>query len=827
MIGDGGRVRIALCGLTLLVAGFAALGWAAQLDAAKTFLPGLTTMKANTALGLAISAAGLLLVSRPRLAAAAGLVAAAIGAATLLEYASGLRLGLDEALVADPATTSMPFPGRMSPETALALLATGCGIPLLAGERGRTRLSTAHALAVVPGALGYLSIIGYTYGVERLYNFGSYVSIALNTAACLCMLSGAMLLTRRAEGWSHGYRHRPIASKVLVRLIVIALVLPFATGLLIEAGAALGFYQPAFGPALFAMLASLSLVGLAMRAASAVRAAEDEMIAARREARDKGRALDASNARYRYVVENLSQLIWTARADGGVVFSNTRWLAYTGQTLEQTKGHGWSQAVHPDDYERVIAHWHGAVAGRHSYDLEYRLRRHDGAYRWFKVVGMPMIDGEGDDLWIGSNTDVQEIVDAREVLARSREDLERLVEDRTAALMAAEEQLRQSQKMEAVGQLTGGIAHDFNNLLAGITGSLDLLQSRAAKGRYDDVPRFVAAAQGAAKRAASLTHRLLAFSRRQTLVPRPTDINRLVAGMEEMVRRTVGPAIDVEIVAAGGLWNTLIDAGQLENALLNLCINARDAMPSGGKLTVETANRWFDGRSGRDRDIAAGQYVSLCVSDNGTGMPPDVVERAFDPFFTTKPIGAGTGLGLSMIFGFVQQSGGQARIYSEVGQGTNVCLYLPREHADAETSQEATRDAALPRAEHGERVLVVDDEPTVRMFIVEILEDLGYQSLEAADGAAGLRVLQSNVAIDLLITDVGLPGGMNGRQMADAARVARPDLKVLFITGYAENAVLSHGHLDPGMHVITKPFAMDALASRIKALLAERVRVKA
>ena len=264
-----------------------------------------------------------------------------------------------------------------------------------------------------------------------------------------------------------------------------------------------------------------------------------------------------------------------------------------------------------------------------------------------------------------------------------------------------------------------------------------------------------------------------------------------------------------------------MDPGQLENALLNLCINARDAMPDGGKLTVETGNRWLDERAARERDLAPGQYVSLCVSDTGTGMTPEVAAKAFDPFFTTKPIGQGTGLGLSMIYGFARQSGGQARIYSEPGQGTMVCLYLPR-HLGEEDSADAPPELAdAPRAEQGETVLVVDDEPTVRMLVTEVLADLGYTAIEAADGAAGLRVLQSDTRIDLLVTDVGLPGGMNGRQVADAARVARPGLKVLFITGYAENAVLSHGHLDPGMHVLTKPFAMEALASRIRTLITE------
>ena len=387
------------------------------------------------------------------------------------------------------------------------------------------------------------------------------------------------------------------------------------------------------------------------------------------------------------------------------------------------------------------------------------------------------------------------------------------------ALRRTEEALRQSQKMEAVGQLTGGLAHDFNNLLTGITGSLDLLSTRIAQGRVKDVDRYIVAAQGAAKRAAALTHRLLAFSRRQTLDPKPTDVNRLVAGMEELVRRTIGPAIELETLAPDGLWLTLVDPPQLENALLNLCINARDAMPDGGRLTIETGNSWLDARAAREREVAPGQYVALRVSDTGTGMPPDVIAKAFDPFFTTKPIGQGTGLGLSMIYGFARQSGGQVHIDSEPGEGTMVCLYLPR-YVGALEEGEAPPDLAdAPRARAGETVLVVDDEPTVRMLVSEVLEELGYAAIEAADGPSGLRVLQSDARVDLLVTDVGLPGGMNGRQVADAARVARPRLKVLFITGYAENAVLNHGHLAPGMHVLTKPFAMEALASRIKELI--------
>jgi signal transduction histidine kinase len=382
-----------------------------------------------------------------------------------------------------------------------------------------------------------------------------------------------------------------------------------------------------------------------------------------------------------------------------------------------------------------------------------------------------------------------------------------------------EEALRQSQKMEAIGQLTGGIAHDFNNLLSGISGSLEMLAARLSQGRVGEADRYVTAAQGATKRAAALTHRLLAFARRQTLDPKPTDVNRLIADMEDLIRRTVGPAIEVENVGAGGLWTVLVDSNQLENALLNLCINARDAMSNGGKLTLETANRWLDDRAARERDIAPGQYVSVCVSDTGVGMSPDIVARAFDPFFTTKPLGTGTGLGLSMTYGFARQSGGQVRIYSEVGKGTVVCLYLPRYLGEAKSPEPAEIAPDLAKSLHDETALVVDDEPTVRMLVTDLLEELGYNALEASDGGSGLDILQSNTRIDLLITDVGLPGSLNGRQMADAARIRRPGLKVLFITGYAENAVLSHGHLEHGMHILTKPFSMDVLAARINELL--------
>jgi CheY-like chemotaxis protein len=376
--------------------------------------------------------------------------------------------------------------------------------------------------------------------------------------------------------------------------------------------------------------------------------------------------------------------------------------------------------------------------------------------------------------------------------------------------------------MEAVGQLTGGLAHDFNNLLTGIIGSLDMLHTRTGQGRYDDLGRYLAAARGAADRAAMLTHRLLAFSRRQTLDPRPTDLNTLVHGMVDLLQRTTGPHIALEVSAAPDLWITLCDPNQQENVLLNLCINARDAMPEGGRLSIGTANVPLDAAAAEAWSMEPGDYVALRVADTGSGMPPEVVTRAFEPFYTTKPAGQGTGLGLSMAYGFARQSGGQVRIDSAPGRGTAVTVYLPRHEGriDTDVGAGAPPPVAAADAITDETVLVVDDDATVRMLVGEVLRELGYATIEAGDGHAGLRILQSQAQMDLLVTDMGLPGGINGRQLADAARAVHPHLKVLFITGYARNSEL--GTLEPGMQVMVKPFGMDALAARIRELLKSR-----
>ncbi len=519
----------------------------------------------------------------------------------------------------------------------------------------------------------------------------------------------------------------------------------------------------------------------------------------------------ASENQFRTMAQAMPNHVWTAAPDGLLDWFNSRVYAYSKAAPGTLDGTGWTSMVHPDDLGAAAASWASSLAAGETYETEFRLKRADGQYRWHIARAIPIRDSAGKLVrWIGTNTDIHD----QKTVA---ETLEQRVHERTSELEQAQEALRQAQKMEAVGQLTGGIAHDFNNLLQGITGALDRVQHRIGQGRVNEVDRFLKAAIESANRAAALTHRLLAFSRRQTLDPRPVDANRLIGGMEDLVRRTMGPNVSVEVVDAGGLWPVRVDPSQLENSLLNLCINARDAMPEGGKLTIETANKWLDERAARDRELPPGQYVSLCVTDTGAGMTPDVIARVFDPFFTTKPLGQGTGLGLSMIYGFVRQSGGQVRIYSEPGQGTTMCLYFPRHMG--ELQEDAGETSEMVERGFGETVLVVDDKPTVRMLVAEVLSESYYNIIEAGDGPSALKVLETSRRIDLMITDVGLPGGMNGRQVADAARVLRKDLKVLFITGYAENAAVGNGQLDAGMEILAKPFAMSTLANKVREMI--------
>jgi PAS domain S-box-containing protein len=512
-----------------------------------------------------------------------------------------------------------------------------------------------------------------------------------------------------------------------------------------------------------------------------------------------------SERRFRLLVQGVTDYaIYMLSPEGLVTNWNAGAERIKGYTASEIIGQHFSRFYTPTDVDIGVPRRALEVARREGrYEAEGWRCRKNGETFWASAV-IDAIYDDGKLVGFGKIT--------RDLTERREAQLE---------LEQSREQLFQAQKMEAVGQLTGGLAHDFNNLLTGITGNLELAKARIAQGRVGDLDRYITAAQGAASRAAALTHRLLAFARRQTLDPKPTDPNKLIEGMKDLIQRTVGPEINLETALASDLSWTLCDPNQLENAILNLCINARDAMPDGGRLTIQTTKAALGGSHAAAHDIQSGQYVVICVTDTGAGMPPDVLTRAFDPFFTTKPTGQGTGLGLSMIYGFATQSGGKVEIQSKVHVGTTVRIYLPQYHGETALDAPLAKTATAPIAGFGETVLVVDDEPTVRMLVTEVLDGLGYSAIEAADSASGLKVLQSDVRIDLLITDVGLPGGLNGRQMADAARQRRPDLRVLFITGYAENAVIGNGLLEPGLHVLTKPFAMETLAHRITSIIAE------
>jgi PAS domain S-box-containing protein len=487
-------------------------------------------------------------------------------------------------------------------------------------------------------------------------------------------------------------------------------------------------------------------------------------------------------------------------ATGRFLTVNPAFTDIFGWSAEEATTRPFMDMVHPDDRQDVADKMGMLARGTPLVGYETRVLHKDGSHRWVSWTISP----EGELLY-GV---------ARDITAEKHQ---------ADALVQAEEALRQSQKMEAVGQLTGGLAHDFNNMLAGVAGHLELMKLRLRMGQTGDLQARIDAALGVTQRAAALTHRLLAFSRRQALDPKPTSVNALVMSMTDLIERAAGPSINVRTRLQAALWTTLCDPNQLESALLNLANNARDAMPEGGLLVIETENATVRANQAvRYGDLQPGDYVLVSVRDNGAGMPPDVVARAFDPFFTTKPMGQGTGLGLSMVYGFARQSGGNVRIESRPGLGTEVRLLLPRHVVDSPVVDTGVVDAPLEAASRKGVVLVVDDEADIRSIMSEVLQLQGYTVLQAADAPQALRLLQDVRAQgpDMLVTDIGLPNGMNGRQLADQVRVQWPHLPVLLVTGYAESTVMKNETLPAQMELLTKPFAMHALVDKVGSMLA-------
>ncbi|MET0125181.1 MAG: response regulator [Pseudomonas caspiana] len=481
----------------------------------------------------------------------------------------------------------------------------------------------------------------------------------------------------------------------------------------------------------------------------------------------------------------------------------------------------WLDAVYPEDQPRMQSALQRSLDSGDDFIIEFRNVWPDGSLNWVDVRARAIRAKNGRvSSLAGVTSDITERKQAEAQLRRLNETLEQQVEERTSQLKHNEEVLRQSQKMEAVGQLTGGIAHDFNNMLTGIIGSLELLRRRLARGNTEDLNSLIDLGVTSANRAAALTHRLLAFSRRQSLDSKPVEMNQLISSMGELLNRSLNESIRLELHLHEQLWTAEADPNQLESALLNLVLNARDAMPDGGLLIVESSNQSLDRSfTNAHENLLPGDYVVLSVSDTGYGMPENVISRAFDPFFTTKPIGQGTGLGLSMIYGFSKQSHGHVSIKSEVGKGTTVQLFLPR-FKGQQTQDEQIIHSPESFAKEGETVLIVEDDAAVRVLVCEVLSELGYKFVEASSGPEAVPVLESGQRVDLLISDVGLPG-MNGRQLAEIGRQLRPGLKVLFITGYAEHAAVRAGFLDDGMQMITKPFAFDNLTSKVREMIEE------
>ena len=482
--------------------------------------------------------------------------------------------------------------------------------------------------------------------------------------------------------------------------------------------------------------------------------------------------------------------------------------------------------VHPDDRERTDAAVQAALNpdGSGSYSIEYRIiRRDDGVERWLAARGRAMFEDARAVRFIGTVIDITTRKQTEARLHELNDRLEEKVAEEVARRGEAEEALRQAQKMEAVGQLTGGIAHDFNNLLTVVTGNVGMAQRALDAADVSDARarRALDNAMKGAERAAALTQRLLAFSRRQPLAPKQIDMDRLAVGMSDLLQRSLGELIRLEIVTSPGLWRIEADPNQLESSLLNLAVNARDAMPDGGELTIETANvRLDEGYSAAQAEVPPGQYVMIAVTDTGSGMPKHVIERAFEPFFTTKEVGKGTGLGLSMIYGFVKQSGGHIKIYSEEGEGTTIKIYLPRLLTDtASTESQTSSTTDFERSPKQETILVVEDDDDVRTYSVDCLRELGYRVLEAHDGASALRLLErQDGRVALLFTDVVMPG-MSGRELAEEVRKLQPDLRVLYTSGYTRNAIVHGGRLDPGVEIIIKPFTFEALAQKVRDMI--------
>ncbi len=802
-------------------------------------------MKVNTAIGVLAAAGGSILLQnqaqhqdiwwRVPLSVSCGLFAFLLGALTLVEYTAGISIGLDEMLFADLNSTSLPYPGRMAPVTAAVLACTGLAILLLAyamcrsDQIGFRSAWVGHMLATVPAGAGYLGFAGYAYDVPGLYSFGPYSTVALNTSAAFLLLAPALLFTRSDLGWARRFAGRPVARRMMWRLLPASLLLPFLVGAVVVLGARMRAYDPLFGPALFALAAAASSLGMALFAVEAVRQAEV--------------ALLESEERHRLIVESAQgYAIVTLNTEGQITGWNVGAERMMGYTEIEVIGQPAAIFFTPEDVAAGAdkAEMKRAASEGRAEDERWHCKR-DGSSFWGSGLIMPLAGTPGHGYVkifqdrTAAHTAGQALLASEAALAaseaelrRSNEALEMRVREAVAAREAALARLAHAQRMEALGQLAGGIAHDFNNVMQAVQGGAGLIRRRISDPQtVDHLARMV---EEAAERGASVTRRLLAFARKGELRAEALIPLAILEDLQEVLEHTLGTGIAVRTQAASPLPLLLADKGQLETVLVNLAANARDAMPHGGTLTLSAAAETVTEAATADRAahevaLAPGRYVRLAVSDTGEGMTAAVLARASEPFFTTKEQGKGTGLGLAMARGFAEQSEGGMAIRSMLGAGTTVTLWLPvAEGAEPSQADNPGRKEA-PQPTNRVQVFVVDDEDLVREVVSEGLEERGYATQRVSGGAAALAMLDAGAALDVLLTDYTMPG-MDGLTLIGEARRRRPGLASILLTGNANGEVEARlaleGLAGGPFSLVRKPVRADALATRIAAVLTQK-----
>lgn len=918
------------------------IGWTFDIAVLKSILPQWVAMKANTALCFLLSGLSLGLIHKNHRAfdliqKMAAVFVALVGALTLIEYVFGQDFGIDQWFLKKPETAVGTFiSDRMSPLTALNFLLIG--LALLTYRIKSNQTLFAQNLALIAGMISLFSLLEYLYGAEHV----PFTRMALQSAITFIVFSLGILCAQFDRGVIGILIQARMGSLLVRQLLPVVLLVPIILGWLRLVGQQKGFYGTEFGLALMTLVSVVIFVAFVFFAALKLNRADTARTAAEQSLRDQEK-------QYRTLTESLPEIVWTANADGTLDYYNQRWFDYTGMTLEQTKGWGWTPVIHPDDLQPCLTRWNHSLKSGEDHEIEVRFKRaNDGSYRWHLSRATPMRNDEGRILkWFGTCTDIDDRKQMETQLQTLNETLEERVKQRTKALETAnselkisksnlsraqsiahlggwiwdlqkdtvwcsdetlhilgvsaekasltskqffqfihsdeqdklqdsikalktgkpsfsetytlvsqdgishsvyleakitqksahyptevsgilqdiselknlERQLEQARKMETIGQLTGGLAHDFNNLLMVISGNLELLLPSFKEGNSEY--RHVQSAIKATERGSDLTKRLLAFARKQTLHPKLTYPQEIIPSVVKLLKPTLGEAIEIAVHIPENVWPIYIDASQFENAIVNLAVNAKDAMARKGKLSIDINNVTLDKAiATANYNVEPGDYIKISITDTGCGMSADTLNRVFEPFFTTKEVGKGTGLGLSMVYGFIKQSKGHITIYSELQHGTTIHLYLPR--ARAEQQEKIPETLAAPQLNHqqgSEMILVVEDETSVRELTVEYLRGLGYQVLEAENGPLAVNLLQKNPEINLLFSDVVMPGGLSGPDLAKQALALYPNLKILLASGYPKNALSEHAWLEKEAEVMAKPYKMHELAFKVRQLL--------